>query len=42
LMAGAAVTTLKKVEVLNDARAMAVRVREAVGLTPAGKGGSRE
>jgi 5-methylthioadenosine/S-adenosylhomocysteine deaminase len=42
LMAGAAVTTLKKDEVLNDARAMAVRVREAVGLTPAGKGGSRE
>jgi 5-methylthioadenosine/S-adenosylhomocysteine deaminase len=42
LMAGAAVTTLKKDEVLSDARAMAVRVREAVGLAPAGKGGSRE
>jgi 5-methylthioadenosine/S-adenosylhomocysteine deaminase len=42
LMAGGAVTSLTKDQVLNDARAMAVRVREAVGLTPAGKGGSRE
>ena len=42
LMSGMAVTSLKKDEVLKDARAMAVRVREAVGPTPAGKGGSRE
>ena len=42
LMTNGAVATLKKDEVLTAARAMAVRVREAVGMTPAGKGGSRE
>ena len=42
LMNGGTVTTLKKDEVLTAARAMADRVREAVGMTPAGKGGSRE
>jgi 5-methylthioadenosine/S-adenosylhomocysteine deaminase len=42
LMAGATVTTLNKEQVLTDARAMAARVREAVGMAPAGKGGSRE
>ena len=42
MMTGGEVSTLKSDQVLDEARAMAVRVREAVGLTPAGKSGSRE
>ena len=42
LMQRGAMTTLKQDDVLKEARAMAQRVREAVGMAPQGKGGSRE